>query len=443
MTKFFTAILLSLLFVGNSYAQEFNKAKLDSLFNILEAGNKTMGSFTIAKNGSIIYDRSIGYSSKSKNGVIKNDANTRFQIGSVTKMFTATIIFQLVDEKKLALDTKLADFYPQMPNAKDITISTLLGHKCGLYDFVNDQEDKEYLTSPRTDEITLKAIAEGKPNGPPNVKVEYSNSGYFLLRCIAEKVSKEKYTELVDKRICKKLGLKNTFSPTAANYKNNIATSYDLADSSKAIDDFYFPNVKGVGDIVSTPHELVVFNEALMGGKLISAASLASMKELSGSQFCHGVMKVPFDKHVGYGHGGDTYGTHSIVSTFEDDKITIAFCVNGELYPHNSISIGMLSICFNEPYELPNTKVYANKTEDLDKYLGEYATRAMALKITITKNGTTLIAQATGQGAASLEASAKDEFKMEAAGATFQFDTEKNEMTLLQGGAHIVFTKEK
>ncbi len=443
MKKLITSILTSMLLVGTCYAQDVNKAKLDSLFTILEAGNKTMGSFTIAKNGKIIYDRSVGYSNKTAAGVTKNDANTRFQIGSITKMFTATIIFQLVDEKKLTLDTKLSDFYPQMPNAKEITISTLLGHKCGLYDFVNDQEDKEYLTKPRTDEITLKAIAEGKPNGLPNVKVEYSNSGYFLLRCIAEKVTKEKYTSLVDKRICKKLGLKNTFSPTAANYNKNIATSYDLEDSSKAINDFYFPNVPGVGDIVSTPHDLVTFNEALMGGKLISASSLTAMKEVSGSQFCHGVMKVPFDKHIGYGHGGDTYGTHSIVSTFEDDKITIAFCVNAELFPHNSISIDMLSTCFNQPYDLPSTKTYANKTEDLDKYLGEYSTKAMALKITITKDGTTLIAQATGQGAAPLEGSAKDEFKMEAAGATFQFDTEKKEMTLLQGGAHIVFTKEK
>ena len=85
----------------------------------------------------------------------------------------------------------------------------------------------------------------------------------------------------------------------------------------------------------------------------------------------------------------------------------------------------------------------AVRPADLDKYLGVYATKQIPIKIEITKEGTSLMAQATGQDNFPLTASAKDTFTFEPAGIELVFDVTKNEMTLKQGGGVYVFTKEK
>src|SRR5690606_33872582 len=127
--------------------------------------------------------------------------------------------------------------------------------------------------------------------------------------------------------------------------------------------------------------------------------------------FGMGIMKVPLYNRIGYGHAGDTYGTHTIVSNFTNDTLTFASCINGEAFPHNDISIGILSICFNEKYKIPTFKIFEVSTETLNKYLGIYSSKDMPLKISITQKDNALFAQATGQPAFPLEATEKDKFR--------------------------------
>src|ERR1041385_2137057 len=127
------ATLLSLtLFISSSYAQTLDKAKLDQFFDRLAGKNKAMGSLTIAKNGNVLYNRVIGYSQI--NGAKKKplSAASRFRIGSITKMFTAVMILQLVEEGKLKLSDTLDKFFPQIPNAQRITIAQILAHRSGI-----------------------------------------------------------------------------------------------------------------------------------------------------------------------------------------------------------------------------------------------------------------------------------------------------------------------
>ncbi len=134
-------LLMALIFAGRINAQEINTARLDSFFNALSANNKSMGSFAISKGGKVVYQKALGYSLIDSGEKITATPNTLYRIGSITKTFTATLIFQLIDEKKLTLNTKLAKYFPQMPNAEQITIAHLLSHKSGLADFVNDAKD--------------------------------------------------------------------------------------------------------------------------------------------------------------------------------------------------------------------------------------------------------------------------------------------------------------
>jgi hypothetical protein len=155
-----------------------------------------------------------------------------------------------------------------------------------------------------------------------------------------------------------------------------------------------------------------------------------------------GLFQIPFYKSVGYGHTGGIDGFSSVYSHFPDDNISYALISNGTNINNNDISIAVLSAVYDKPYEIPAFTTFNLTPEDLDKYLGVYSSKQIALKLTITKDGNTLIAQGTGQPALPLEATEKDKFKFDQAGAKFEFNPTDKTMILFQGGGQITFTKE-
>src|SRR5882672_1737035 len=128
-TKMLFATLLTLVLFPAGYAQTLDKAKLDQLFDRLLEKNKGMGSLTLAKDGNVLYSRSFGYSQINGN----ESAETKFRIASITKTYTAVMIFQLVEEEKLRLTDTLDRFFPQIPNATKITIGQILAHRSGIH----------------------------------------------------------------------------------------------------------------------------------------------------------------------------------------------------------------------------------------------------------------------------------------------------------------------
>src|SRR5712675_2295131 len=98
MKKILTILILTGVFSVSGFSQNLKIKKLDSLFDALENNNKIMGSFGVEKDGKLIYTRSIGYSTINANKKIKATPETLYRIGSITKMFTATMIFQLIEE---------------------------------------------------------------------------------------------------------------------------------------------------------------------------------------------------------------------------------------------------------------------------------------------------------------------------------------------------------
>src|SRR5262245_35965936 len=139
--SFITLLTLALLTAGR--AQTLDKAKLDQFLDRLAEKNKAMGSLTIAKDGKVLYTRTIGYSQI--NGTEKKALTmaNRLRIGSITKMFTATMILQLVEEGQLKLTDALDKFFPQIPNAKKITIAQILAHRSGIPNVKRESDRSE------------------------------------------------------------------------------------------------------------------------------------------------------------------------------------------------------------------------------------------------------------------------------------------------------------
>jgi len=430
---------------GSIYSQNFNKPKLDSLFDILAQKNKAMGSLILSKNGKVLYSKAIGYSFISD--VEKKPAyeTTKYRIGSITKMFTAAMILQLSEEGKISLDATLDKYFPTLPNASKITIRNLLNHRSGLHNFTDEPEYLKYMTSPKTQDEMLTIISKYPVDFQPNEKYSYSNSNYVVLGYIIEKICNEPYSKVLKSRITVKLGLTNTYLGGKTDIKNNESYSFRWVKNWEQQPETDMSIPGGAGAIVSTPADLAEFIEALFSLKLITENSLNQMKNMIDG-YGMAMIKAPFHTKTGYGHGGGIDGFASNLIYFPEDNLTLAYCTNGQVYPVNDILTGVLSIYHNMEYSIPKfipKPVITLKTEELDKYLGEYSSTQIPLKIIITKDKSTLFAQATGQSAFPLEAIDKDKFQFEQAGIEMEFNTDKSEFTLKQGGGSFLFTKAK
>lgn len=438
-TKTFLAILLTLASFSAGYAQTLDKAKLDQFFDRLAEKDKAMGSLAVAKDGNVLYTRAIGYSQR--NGTDRKPATvaTRYRVGSIAKMFTASMIFQLVEEGKLKLTDTLDKFFPQIPNANKITIAHILAHRSGIHSFTSDPDFGSWMMNPKTKDELVAIIAKGKPDFEPGEKMTYSNAGYVILGYIVEKLTGKPYQEALKERITSKLGLKDTYLGTGkTDVGNNESFSYSYAGNWKQETETHLSIPGGAGSLISTPTDLTRFIQALFDLKLISQESLNQMMQNK-----MGMFTFPLDDKTLYGHGGGIDGFKSLLVYLPEERLAVAYTSNGVVYPTNNIILGIFDIYRNKPFTVPTFESVAVKPEVLDKYVGVYASPGFPLKITVTRDATTLYAQATGQSSFPLDATAPDKFKFDDAGIVMVFDAAKNQMTLTQRGRETVFTKEK
>ena len=279
MLRKFT-LYLSLFWLSSTslFGQKSNFEQTDRFFDSLDFYDKYMGTVFITKNGEPVYQKAIGYADLEKQQ--KLTPTTKLNIGSISKMFTSVLIFQAVEEGKLSLDQKLADFYPSVPNAEAITIDQLLRHRSGIANFTNSPLYLTYYTKPKTEDEMVKIIAEGGSIFTPDSKAEYSNSNYVLLTFILEETYGKSFQELLEKRITSPIKLENTEIFDAIKPEENEARSYSFKDNwtLEAETDPSIP--LGAGAIQSTAADLAVFIEKLFAGELISKESLDQMTAL-------------------------------------------------------------------------------------------------------------------------------------------------------------------
>lgn len=425
--------------------QQLNSAKMDSLFASLSSNQQAMGSVAISKNGKLLYAKAIGFSEKEAVPPVMSSVKTKYRIGSITKTFTTVLIFQLIEEGKLSLSTPLSKYFPTVPNATKITISQLLNHRSGIFNITNDPAFLTWMTQPKTKDEMVALISKTTPVFEPDAKAEYSNSNFILLGFIIENLRKKPYAQVLQERIAQKIKLTDTYYGKPAASKDDESFSYhweggDWIKESQT--DMSIPH--GAGAIVSTPTDLVRFMEALFSNKLVSSASVLKMKTLVDG-FGMGLFQIPFGNKRAFAHNGGIDGFTSIAAYFPEDSVAVSYCTNGQRYPMNDVLIAILSIYYNLDYQIPTFKKvnYSVKSEDLDQYLGVYASQQIPLKITITKDGMQLMAQATGQSAFPLQPQDKGLFNYDPAGIVMEFHPEKQEMTLKQRGGVFLFTKEK
>ena len=439
MKKNIVIIFISIISIQVGLSQTIDTLKLNNYFKSLDSNNKFMGSVALMKNGKIIYKNQIGYSDIERQK--KQNENTKYRIGSISKTFTSVLVFKAIEEGKLDLNKTINNYFPDIKNSNSITIRNLLNHRSGIHNFTDDKEYLEYNTKPKDEIEMLSIIAKFDSDFEPNSKSEYSNSNYVLLSYILEKTYNKTFSEILTDEIVNPIKLNNTIFGGKINLENNESHSYSYNGKWEKQTETDMSIPLGAGGIISTPSDLLKFAEALFNYRIISKNSLSQMEKLK-DNYGMGLFKMPFYDKYSFGHTGGIDGFSSVFGYFPEEKSAFALTSNGSNYDTNEISIALLNVLFNKPFKIPSFKVYELKSEDLDEYLGVYSSPSFPLKITITKSKNVLIAQATGQSSFHLDATEKDKFEFKQAGIVLEFDSNNKQMTLRQGGGIFKLTKE-
>ena len=442
MKLFLFDFFLFIAIFSTSYSQTIDTKKLDSLFDILRNRELATGSVAISINGKLVYHNAIGFTMRDGNKKLKPDINTKYRIGSVSKMFTAVMIFQLIDNKKLSLTDKLAVYFPQLPNANKITIKEMLYHRSGLHDYTHDTNFPEWMDKPQTHEEMLKIIASKGTDFEPGTKASYCNTNYLLLSYIVEKITGMIYAEALKQRVTSKIGLKDTYYGKPIDISRNEATSYKYSDSVWNMEKETDVSIhRGAGSIVSTPSDLNVFIQNLFSGKLISRASIDSMKTMIDG-YGMGLFPYEFDTTKGYGHNGRIEEFYSTVRYYPEKKLAISYITNGILYPRIDILEGVMKICFNNDYTIPFSSPVVLKCLNLHEYVGTYSSCDLPFKVVCKTNNEKLIFEAAGKEMET-EPVNTNYFMNLKTGSFFEFNTEKGELQIKETDNIYYLQKEK
>jgi CubicO group peptidase (beta-lactamase class C family) len=263
--------------------------QIEAFMNKLVAADAFSGTLLVAKDGMPVFRSAYGLASKAYN--IPNRIETKLNIASVTKMFTAIAIFQLVEQGKLTLTDTVGKILPDYPNKKvgeKVTLHHLLSHSSGLGDY----HGAKYICRKgvlRQMRDYLPLFVDEPLSFEPGERMQYSNVGYVLLGLVIEKASGENYFDYVRNHIFKPSGMTNTDFYETDSDTPNLATGYT---NFKDLGDDYFEfhlgsrrntslynGAKGgsQGGAFSTAEDLLRFSVALRAHKLLSAKSLDLM----------------------------------------------------------------------------------------------------------------------------------------------------------------------
>lgn len=269
-------LILFFLLPGVSPLQAQIQFRQDSIQSILRKVFKDRyapgGVFLVAQHGQLLYHEALGQANMELMVPMKTDQV--FQIGSMTKQFTAVAILLLEEQHKLKVTDRVVQHLPDFPN-KEITIHHLLTHTSGLKDFTRMKVIKEIAQKEMTP-TDLVALFKNEPlDFEPGTKMEYNNSGYVLLGHLIETISKDTYANFIQQNIFQKAGMTQSRYATDRSLIPQRALGYHLKDEgyvNKTVIHYSVPYASGA--LMSTTMDLWKWQQALNAGKIIANTSL-------------------------------------------------------------------------------------------------------------------------------------------------------------------------
>jgi len=343
-------------------------AKIDTIVTTAMSQQHLVGvEVAIGRSGTTLFTKGYGLRDQAKN--LRVTANTVFPIGSISKQFTAACVMLLVQQGKIDLDAKLATYLPDVPHASAITVREILDQTSGLHDYL---ENKPLLGSVMTGAkkshdpfaYYVNLTRDMPLKFKPGTKWQYSNTNYMVAGMLVEKISGERFGRFLSQAILKPQGLSAiqylTWSIPAG---NDVTRGYNYIKGSYSLVPRYDMSWGGsAGALASTASDLVKWDGAFFGGKVISQNSV----EIATTPPRGMTMGLPAGKTQsaiaqGYAfgwvaghdegrrliwHNGGLIGARAMNLVFPDDGLEIVVLTNATTADPEAISLHVARLLY-------------------------------------------------------------------------------------------------
>jgi D-alanyl-D-alanine carboxypeptidase len=304
----------------------------------------------LAKKGTMLYVQGYGVS----------DLNTRrptqpsviFEIGSITKQFTAALIMKLQEQGQLHVDDSIAAYLPEYNFPSAVTLRMMLTHTSGLADFTNFPQLGDWVRNGVSEATVLTAVSQSPLQFAPGTQYAYSNSNFFALGTIIEKLTGQSYMADLDQYIFQPLGLRNTYyslppaGQSASGYTSNGSGLVPaiLWNRSAAF---------AAGALSSNVYDLVVWDNALINGKVVSPASFKAMTTSNGFQipgggsYGFGLALWTFNNRPIIWHDGQIGGFTTETAVFLDSDFAVVVLTNDQDANPDAVVLSIMNAVCN------------------------------------------------------------------------------------------------
>jgi CubicO group peptidase (beta-lactamase class C family) len=362
--------------------------RMQQIIQASVADKTFMGTVLVAKDGKTIIDQ--GYGSADLEWNIPNTPSAKFRLGSLTKQFTAASILLLEERGKLKVEDPISKYMPDAPPAwSKITIYHVLTHTSGIPSFTSFPD---YATTEWKDTTPTELVARfrDKPlDFEPGTKFSYSNSGYVLLGYLIEKISGQTYADFLQQNIFTPLNMTDTGIDSNATIIPQRAQGY--TPSKQGIHHAGYISMTiplSAGAIYSTTGDLLKWEQALFGGKLLAPASLTKMTTPFKSDYAFGLSVRTVDGHKLITHNGGIEGFNTALNYYPDDKLTVIVLGNLNGGAPDQIANNLGKVALGQTVTLPSERKEVSVAPTiLSDYVGTYQMTPTINNVIALKDG--------------------------------------------------------
>jgi CubicO group peptidase (beta-lactamase class C family) len=344
----FALLAVFVLAASPAAAQSNLAAAVDSIVEApIKAGKVAGASVAVVRGSETIVERGYGLADLQLD--VATPPRAIYEIGSVTKQFTAAAILLLAEDGKLSLDDPLTKFLADYPTqGHRITIRHLLNHTSGIKGYTELEEFREFMVLKKPKQELVKLFSSKPFDFAPGEDLIYNNSAYFLLGLIIEQAGSVSYADFVKARLFDKIGMQDSSYCSERVIQKNKVQGYDTAPNGTLVLKGYLDHSwpYAAGSLCSSAHDLVLWNRALHGGKVLSPASYRELttpgRLNDGAEIRYamglGVVNTAGRKVITHGGGINGFVSHAAYYPAEDLTVVVLFNTAGSVNPQTTAS---------------------------------------------------------------------------------------------------------
>jgi CubicO group peptidase (beta-lactamase class C family) len=437
-TRSFTLIGFAAAACFGQNAANPDMARLDQVVQTYVNAKQFMGSVLVARGDEIVFSKSYGSANLEWN--VANTPTTKFRIGSITKQFTAAAILLLEERGKLKTDDPVKRYMPDAPAAWDkITLFNVLTHTGGIPNFTSFPEYAEKSLVATPVEKIVASFKDKPLEFEPGEKFSYSNSDYVLLGYLIEKLSGQSYEKFLQENIFTPLGMKDSGYDSNSALIERRASGYAPSPAGPVNAGYVHMSIPhGAGALYSTTLDLLKWEQGLLGGKLLTAASLAKMTTPFKSDYGFGLIVRTAEGRKQIWHNGGIQGFNASLAYYPESKVTVAVLANLNGQAADEMLPQLAAVAHGQAVQLTSErKEITLPKQTLAAYVGTYEL-APRVNMMITIEGEQLISQISGQVKVPVFAETESKFFPKVVNAELEFVKDASgkvtDLILHQGG---------